>query len=556
MRPSQFCGLVALYLLAALSTLCAQETVVPRHMGFPQDWSQHQVWFSRDGLLQHPELLNREPRVLHQAMQRWQAPNSNVFLGAANMTTATGNAKPEPRSSGGRDWSVSLGRSHVSANMYPAKYTFNIVAPPDCNRDFAVFGLTVAGTATQANLVGFNNLYSGPVTSPSLCNLTAPTVLFAYNITTVAGGKIVTSPFLSPDGTKIAFVESVAGTEAIFHVLTWTAGQGTIAAPATPGAAAMTSVVFSTTSSDTISSPWMDYNSDIAYIGSDNGFVYKITGVFLGTPTLVSGNGWPATAGTARLTSPVLDTQLNFLLAGSGDGNLYRIDTTNPANVSSLAVGKKGRPYSAIEAAPAVDVTNGTTFVVDANDGTSAVLVQVATSSLTPMAKARIGAGGTAAAAGTAMFIYEPAADDAYFTSPASGNIRLCGTNPNVNTTEPWQYAFGFTGSIMNTSSSFSQQLPGSTATRCTGWTEFFNPNIGGGTDFFFFGLTQDCTGAGTSGCVVERLSDTSLLTANLNGGPTGIIVDNDSPAAQASSIYMTAVKFNAAYKFTQNGLQ
>jgi hypothetical protein len=549
-RPSQIRGVVALYLLAAVSTLCAQETVVPRHKGFPQDWSQHQLWFSREGLLQHPELLNREPRVLHQAMQRSQAPNSNVFLGAANMT-ATRNSKPEPKSAGGRDWSVSLGRSHVSANMYPAKYTFNIAAAPDCNRDFAVFGLTFAGTATQANLVAFNNLYSG--TGPSLCGLTAPTVTFAYNITTVAGGKIVTSPFISEDGTKIAFVESVAGTEAIFHVLTWTAGQGTIAAPATPGAA-MTSVVFSTTSSDTISSPWMDYNSDIAYIGSDNGFVYKITGVFLGTPTLVSGNGWPARAGTTRLTSPVLDSQLNFLLAGNGNGKLYRIDTTNPANVVSLAVGKNGQPYAAIVAAPAVDVTNGTTFVVDANDGTSAVLVQVDTASLTQIAKARIGAGGTVAAAGTAMFLYGPAADDAYFTNPASGNIRVCGTD--AATTAPWQYAFGFTGTLMNTSSSFSQQLPGSTATRCTAWTEFFNPNINGGTDFFFFGLTQDCSGVGTSGCVVERLSDTSIITANLNGGPTGIIVDNDSTALQASSIYMTAVKFNAAYKFTQNGLQ
>ena len=79
-RPGQLCGVVALYLLAVVSTLCAQETMVPRHKGFPQDWSQHQVWFSRDGLLQHPELLDREPRILHQAMQRWQAPNSNVFL--------------------------------------------------------------------------------------------------------------------------------------------------------------------------------------------------------------------------------------------------------------------------------------------------------------------------------------------------------------------------------------------------------------------------------------------------------------------------------------------
>jgi len=144
--------------------------------------------------------------------------------------------------------------------------------------------------------------------------------------------------------------------------------------------------------------------------------------------------------------------------------------------------------------------------------------------------------------------------DNAYFTNPSSGNIRVCGTD--AVTTAPWQYAFGFSGQTMLTTSSFSQLLISSTAARCTAWTEFFNPNINGGTDFFFFGLTQDCTGIGTSGCVVERLSDTSLITADINGGPAGIIVDNDSVAPQASSIYTSAVKLNVAYKFTQNGLQ
>jgi hypothetical protein len=109
----------------------------------------------------------------------------------------------------------------------------------------------------------------------------------------------------------------------------------------------------------------------------------------------------------------------------------------------------------------------------------------------------------------------------------------------------------------MKTVASFSQQLLTSTSARCTGWTEFYNPNIGGGTDFFFFGLTQDCTATGLpGGCLVSRTSDTSLTFATLNGGPTGIIVDNYSTAAQASSIYMTAARYNAAYKFTQSGLQ
>jgi hypothetical protein len=51
--------------------------------------------------------------------------------------------------------------------------------------------------------------------------------------------------------------------------------------------------------------------------------------------------------------------------------------------------------------------------------------------------------------------------------------------------------------------------------------TEFFNPNVGaGGTDFFFFGLTADCAGAGTSGCVQARNANGSLLSSfNTTGG-------------------------------------
>jgi hypothetical protein len=111
----------------------------------------------------------------------------------------------------------------------------------------------------------------------------------------------------------------------------------------------------------------------------------------------------------------------------------------------------------------------------------------------------------------------------------------------------------------MNVAPVSSAQLLPSITAECTGWTEFFNPNIGaGGTDFFFFGLTAECTGAGTSGCVQARNADGSLLSfKNITGGPSGIVVDNFSTAAQASSIYFTgATAPNAAYKLTQNGLQ
>jgi hypothetical protein len=544
-RPKHCYPVIALCVFALVSSMRAQEAVTPRHIGVPQDWSTHHIVFSRDGLLQHPEILYREPRVLHQAMQRWQAPNSDVFRSVSQ-------ASPENNSSDHRDWSVSLVKGHVSANMYPAKYSFDPTLPPDCLNDYAVFGIAAIGAATQANLIAFNNLYSGTLPT-GLCG-TAPTVFFAYNITTVPGGRVFTSPVISEDGTKIAFVESVPGTtpQAIFHVLTWTANQGTITAPAAP---TMTSATFSPTSDCTTSSPWVDYSADIAYVGSDNGTLYKITNVFKGTPLVVNTPPWPVLVSrNNRLSPPVLDSSLGYLMVGSGNGSLYQVDTTTGV-ATPHAIGKAGAKSAGVLTAPAVDVTNGTTFAVSANDGSSAVLVEVDTCCFTNPRKVRIGIG---AASGTAMSIGEPAFDNQYFTDPNTGHIRLCGNNPNLALldTSPWQYSFGFSAGRMNPATSSSQQLLTSTAAQCTGWTEFFNPNINGGTDFFFFGLTQDCTGAGTSGCVVEQIGTSTVATAAVNGGPSGISVDNYSTAKQASSIYLTAEKANTAYKFTQNGLQ
>src|ERR1700674_1175936 len=315
----------------------------------------------------------------------------------------------------------------------------------------------------------------------------------------------------------------------------------------------MLSVPLFSAKSDTTSSPWIDYGSDIVYVGANDGKVYKIKNVFKGVPTLVSGAPWPVTvAANHTLTSPVLDSGLGMLMVGdSTNGNLYRISTATGA-LATLPVGAgvgKG-----ILAAPIVDVTNGTTFVVSANDGSTAVLVEVDTTSMTQLSKARIGQGG---AGGTAINLYEPALSNNYYITPGSGVIRLCGTGIADNT--PWQYSFGFTGRTMHSIPAFSQQLLTSTAARCTGWTEFFNPNIGVlGTDFFFFGLTADCTAAGAVGGCVAKITDTNTTptTATVNGGPSGIVVDNYSTAAQASSIYLCAGKMNTAYKFTQNGLQ
>jgi hypothetical protein len=541
-RP--YVALWCVVFFALVSSVAAQEAVAPTHNGVPQDWSQGHIAFSRDTLALHPDLIYREPRVLHQAMQRWQPPNSDVFRGADPMPTAAD--KSGPRS----DWSVAPLGGRISPNMSPAKFSFDPGAPPDCTNDYVVFGLaTVGANGAAANLVAFNKLYAG---TGGLCGA-APATMFAYN-TSTAGGRVVTSPILSLDGKKIAFVESVSGASpsAIFHVLTWTAGQGTIGRAAPALASIMTSLTFSPTANSTTSSPWIDYANDIVYLGADNGFVYKITGVFKGVPTLGTNPPWPVRAGTLHLTPPVLDSVLGSLMVGSANGNLYKIKTATGVR-STLAVG--AGPSSGIVAAPIVDVTNGTTFVVDANDGTSAVLVEVDTAGMFQKTKGRIGKG---AAGGTALNIHGPALSNNYYNNPSTGVIRVCGTD--ALTSVPWQYAFGFTGNTMHPIPSFSQQIPTNPANsvdaRCTGWTEFFNSTLG--TDFFFFGLTKDCTGLGGPGGCVAEITDANpgtMVTRTVSSGPSGIVVDNYSGAAQASSLYLTAEGINTAYKFTQNGL-
>ncbi|MBI3474563.1 MAG: hypothetical protein HY010_02435 [Acidobacteria bacterium] len=535
-----FAIFTGLFLL--VSYLHAQSPAQPVHNGVVQDWTQHHIVFSRSALLKNPSLVSAEPRIANQVVTRWQ----HARTGISGLVPSPSGSKPQ------RDWNVSLGLGRIAPNMFPAKFSFDPQAAPDCTNDYVVFGLNrVGANGGQANLVAFNNLYSDAVV-PGICGL-APTVLFAYNISTVAAGRILDSPALSRDGTKIAFVESGAGSST-FHVLTWTPGTGAIAAAAAPGGA-MTSLVYAA-ALNTRSSPWIDYNTDTAYVGSDDGKLYKILTVFTGTPTL-AGAPWPVTLATnVRVSSPVLDKTLGLVMVGNQSGTFFSVDATTGA-VKSLVVGRSGGTNPGILAAPVVDVTNGTSFVVSSNDGTSGVFVEVNSETMTQLAKGQIG---QASHSGTAISLFQPAFDDAYFNDPTTGTVRLCGTGAADNT--PWQYAFGgFTLQsgkfVMNTTPTFSAQLLTSTTARCTAWTEFFNTNLNGGTDLFFFGLTADCSGAGTSGCVAVRNGDGTISTANVTGGPSGIVIDNDSGDAQASSLYFTgAAAPNLAIKLTQNGLQ
>ncbi len=254
-------------------------------------------------------------------------------------------------------------------NAFPAKFSYNPEASPDCINDYVVFGLSVVGVnGGQANLVAFNNLYVNDA-GTGYCSGTTPLLMFAYNVNTV-GGKIDTSPVPSLDGQAIAFVETAAG-------IRWRRCFPRPYLDRGPrddwqrrhshGLTQMSSLLFSTDPS-TASSPWIDFSGDTAYVGDAVGKVYQITPVFNGTPKLSGNPGWPITVSN----NYNFDSSRSRLESGPADGRELERQPLfdpqhRPARSLTLAIGAGTSP--GIIAPPIVDITNGTTFVVDADNG-------------------------------------------------------------------------------------------------------------------------------------------------------------------------------------------
>src|SRR5580704_8186381 len=317
-KPLPWGGRFALLLLLPAGLLPLLATVrrsaptsapqVPMHSF--HDWSTRHAIYSQTGTSAALEAARTDPRAIfrwHEVEQREvqqrQAFAFREFRGRRIPRRFPLRAAPTQR-----DWSINLGTAGTAPAMYPAKFSFNVKSTPDCTKDFFVFPVNAVGTATQPNIVAFNNLYSGSAAlngSNGFCNRAvtgndtgiAATVLWSYNVHAIAAGAAVpTSPVLSLDGAKVAFVESAAGNPAHFHVLAWNTGDGqdatnlqntllpraittfSITAPAA-GTGAATDLVLGAATA-TISSPFVDYVRDVAYVGNDQGTLYRIKNVF------------------------------------------------------------------------------------------------------------------------------------------------------------------------------------------------------------------------------------------------------------------------------------
>ena len=93
--------------------------------------------------------------------------------------------------------------------------------------------------------------------------------------------------------------------------------------------------------------------------------------------------------------------------------------------------------------------------------------------------------------------------------------------------------------------------------------TTFYNSRVG--RDFLFVGISNNCQSTGVTGGCIRSLNITTAFptSGNLNsvilaadGGTSGITVDNNSGAGEASSVYYVTLTGNTLVKATQAALK
>lgn len=522
-------------------------------LGTPDDWTHHYLVFSHPGsfadAVRHDSFESwyrvvTDPRYIMQLRTRGVASSGTI--------TASGFVAPpfpvrRHRSTLHRDWGMSLQAAGSVPNaMYPAKGTFDVNATPDCKNDYAAFTTGHTGSATAPSIIAFDELYStqGGNCLGSATNGTGPQVKWAYYMNTGAGA-VVTSPVLSVDGTKIAYVESSAGNHASLRLLKWKPGtganvEGTLAAPALPDTILAAGTAWNTTNcpaanscigsltlngnpQDTTSPPFYNYATDNLYVGDSAGVLHKFTGVFNGSPSEVTA-GWPITvhAGNA-LTGPVFDSGSGNIFVGDASGQLRYVRESGStegmcASGSPPCLGSTNQTLGgSIVDPPIVDSANGTVFVFDGQTGTNNTAeVRHTNTALTTVATVSFANNGSAAGVAN---MHAGTFDNTYYSGAAGsgvGKLYVCaqGTTARDHAT---LFRIGFTAgtganlgiSVMNTAADTgSLGLVNGNGEDCSPITEI--SNTAASTEWIFWSVgnhssvpTGSACATGAAGCLL-----------------------------------------------------
>lgn len=477
------------------------------------DWSHHHLIFSAPDVSSLPLELRQEPRYWQQRWRR-DAVRSHDHDPDRDRDDHEGGRPHRQQKPFKRDWAMSLGPGGtVGAGQYPAKFSFSITTAhcgTDTNPDYVAFNTSLTGSATQASVIAFDNLYLGCTGG------TVPSTYWAYN----TGGKVVTSSALSIDGTQLVFVQSVSN-QAQLVLLKWAASTtATVTSPdaitsvsasqyAACTAPCMTAIPFSGGANDTNSSPYPDYSGDAVYVGDDAGVLHKFTPIFRGgTPAEVT-SGWPVTvAAGLKLNSPVFDGASGRVFVGSGfngttGAQLFAVTVSGLVTGISSSLGKG----SGIATGSLVDSSAGKVFVFVGNDGSAScagpcdAVYQFPTNFTTGSGvKATVGIGGVAP-------LYPGAFDNDYFKSGnGTGNLFVCGGG--LGSAEPTVSRVPMNAGVMS-NSSISGPAVSTSNVACSPVTDVFNPQ--GNVDRVFAGVTtgSDAKLCSSGGCITNLLTNT-----------------------------------------------
>jgi len=474
--------------------------------------------------------------------------------------------------------------------------------------NFTWAGATLTGGLdATGSIVAFNQLYSAQGSTGGLCNQNGPSILWFYNTNPSgdATGTTLTSPILSIDGSKVAYVESRTNANggSILHILKWKAGQGSAAAAVAPdqvvaswssctaGNSCIVNLTFYGAQPDTNSSPFYDYNNDVLYVGDDNGRLHKFTPIFSGTPAEVT-TGWPITVNSgAILTGPVFDSTSGNIFVGDSTGRSSYVRESG-SSVGACGAGSPPclggtnlAPGGHLADPPIVDSTTGRVFWFNgftngaATSTTTGQLIQTDTA-LTAGSRRAI------SFTGNGPIVYDMHVgtfDDAYFnSSPGSitGFLYLCAREPgHVDHQALFRVGFNSAG-LMNTSTNAGPlELISSTSAggACSPLAEIKN----GATDRLFVSIGGSGEYGGCTTACVYSFDITSAFpsttaavftlpapAAQNAGATSGFVIDNVSSSSQASSIYFTTTVNSTAgqscggkagvgcgVKLTQSGL-
>ncbi len=535
-------GFLIVTVMAAYVTSTTGAAQGRRRRGGPRDWSQGRLVATRFGPdgdrnisrnwrteMKHRQLEAARRRRAPRPVMDWfddirtrLAPGRQQRNGAAAIAPSAdvGGTK--------LDWNLRTGGTGTVYG-YPAKYSFDIDAA-NCS-DVIYFTVDHAGTASRVNVIGITNPYVGCPGNPA--NLT-PTVKFGLRLPY----GVPASSVPSLDGAVLYVIESRPSTNggAVLHAINVdniTNNRGTYNynsqnwsnahTLAAPDGTAASEQLFQLTFpgvTNTLSSPWYDYENDQIFFGDSQGRIHRVVNANT-TAAARDAADFPVQCGTQALHSPVF---VNGQIIVSGmSGRLYRIDTTQgpPYTCTAAHQGGTGTSSGGAHSPVLVDVSNNTIIVIT-NDSElygvrgMAVYDLMFAANDQPTSTAYLGA------ASTSIAPVAPSFDD-QFWSTNNGSIYSVGAPVSGNGTQliriPYNGTLGVPEGFANLTRSGGAQTVATSPV-----TEFLTASTATNPDFIFVG--------GGSG----NYRRINRISSNF-GGTTGSPVAMDGSFAPAHGV-------------------